>query len=113
MHYAKKEYETENFSDYLAKCDICEAEVFNKQRAIMYLSSLNSLLLRIPKIMEMIKIADLEIPKNIKVIDKTFSLLEDLTIIRNMVNNIRVDEYNNNIKIKCKKDIEESMKKEE
>jgi hypothetical protein len=113
MFYPKKNYETDNYSDYYAKCSICEAEVFSLQRAAAYLSTLNSLLSRMPKLMETIKIYGLETPTETKPIEKTFSLLDDIVVLRNMINSMQQDVYNEDVRARCKEQIRKHLEETE
>lgn len=102
MHYPKKKYESDNYSDYIAKCDICQGEVFDKNRALNYLSNLNDMLSRYPKVLEMLKILNEEKAYNNITMDKVFSLMQDIIELKNIISTIDQDKYNEIISEKCK-----------
>jgi len=104
MVYPKKKYESDNYSDYVAKCSVCQSEVFDKNRALSYLTALNELLSRYPKVLEMLKLSDNTNLYNSSKdsMNKIFDLMIDISKLRSIINDIDIDKYNENINDRCK-----------
>lgn len=93
------------FNDYTAKCELCEAQLWNKNRSISYLYSLIDMLNKFPKITETLKILDLESEEDMQTRSKILELIKTLSNLKERLNEISDKEisevftskYKNNI----------------
>lgn len=89
------------FNDYTAKCELCEAQLWNKNRSIAYLYSLIDLLNKFPKVNESLKIIDL-IDDN-QLLNNILDLVKDLSQLKEKLNDLITEkEFNEKLKIRYK-----------
>lgn len=89
-----------NFNDYFAKCDCCDAEMFDHARSINFLNNLIDQLSKISKVTESTKIVggiveDEQVSLILKHIER---LIEETTELRNKISKLQSFEYNSKIK---------------
>lgn len=93
------------FNDYTAKCELCEAQLWNKNRSMAYIYSLIDMLNKFPKITETLKILDLESEEDMQTRSKILELIKTLSNLKERLNEISDKEisevftskYKNNI----------------
>ena len=86
-----------SFTDYTAKCEVCNAQLYNKQRIMAYIYSTIGLLGKMPKIVESLKIVELDNEEDFKTIEKAIEIIEDLNKIKNRISGISENDFTNNI----------------
>lgn len=95
---------TGTFNDYVAKCEICEAQLWNKSRSISYLYALVDLLNKFPKVRETIKLAGIESDEDNEIFNQIFSLSKDLIDLKDRINDMIIDkDFNEILKSKYNK----------
>jgi len=88
-----------NFNDYFAKCEYCEAEIFDHARSINYINNLLDQLGKLSKVTESLKIAEVELDNDVySTFKKVNQLSTDLTSIRRKIMEYKSSDYNNKLK---------------
>lgn len=97
---APKNKETSNnFNDYYAKCEYCEAEIFDHARSINYLNNLLDQLGKLSKVTESLKIAGVTLDDDTySTFKKVNQLNTDLTNLRSKLSECTSSDYNNKLK---------------
>ena len=88
-----------NFNDYFAKCEYCEAEVFDHSRAINYINNLLDQLGKLSKVTESLKIVGVNLDEDTySTFKKVNQLTIDLTSIRSRFMEYTSSDYNSKLK---------------
>ena len=86
------------FNDYFAKCEYCSAQVYDQSRCLSYINNLNDMILKLPKIIESMKMAKLECDNGLSILEESHDFIKRLISLRNQLTSIDSTVFNNNIK---------------
>lgn len=99
LNAPKNKETSSNFNDYFAKCEYCEAEVFDHSRAINYLNNLLDQLSKLSKVTESLKIVGVNLDDGThNTFKKVNQITTDLTNIRSKLMEYTSSDYNNKLK---------------
>lgn len=92
------------FNDYTAKCELCEAQLWNKSRIISYLNALIDLVNKYPKVQETLKILSFTTANDEELFLKLSKLPKELSILKDKFDIITDKDVMNVLKNRYQKD---------
>lgn len=86
------------YNDYFAKCENCSAQIYDQSRCLSYINNLNDIILKLPKIIESMKMAKLEVDNELSILEDSHKFIKRLISLRDKLISIDSIEFNNSIK---------------